>query len=588
MAKDLFDIFIAYHGSSTPDGSLNKALSLYFYLKEKGWKPYLFFACDGNGKFTSTPTIVMRSRAFLLVANGSISADKNGKLNSTFLNDEIAAFYIKMDTLKNEDSDYRARFKAYTYGGLDGYKLTYLNGVFAGVPVFEEKDEQKSFEEVNDWLTKTLKTSILKEEHSFEQKTPERTHNGFEIFYADEPLEILQKNNHAQDEIYDFPYDMTEDYLLLLKQFFHEYVDDKCSPDIISYLLHVGSISDEFSRFFFTIAINDDKAKQGLRKLFDLAKSNEEDNFIFLNYFYFANSVTKLFLDINGDYTSNLSGHNEKKMRLITLHRPKSAGVNISFSWGRILYSDLMKIHYCDVEFTDCLGKRTTFRDKYLLFDANRFYENLPSEAPNKCGVGLFLFTDDYHLVMQKRAGHESVIYFQDMYSYSAAGTVDTVSDFDKVKDVNSTSSPTSESFLATNAITRECFEELKIPLEDENPFLFSMGYDFDNFYFEFTYVAFSSLSCDEIQRNAYKAADGIGREINYLYFLDLIPLFDEEQDVDPKVVNLLKDIRHFEPAFYENIKEVFLTSSKFKKYICKGLKNPENFTRNKIKNIMK
>lgn len=63
--------------------------------------------------------------------------------------------------------------------------------------------------------------------------------------------------------------------------------------------------------------------------------------------------------------------------------------------------------------------------------------------------------------------------------------------------------------------------------------------------------------------------------------------LFDDSVEVDEKVVNLLSSIKQFEPACYVNMKEVFLSSNTFKKYICEIIGGPEKFTRNKIKKIM-
>ena len=76
MPQYLNDIFIAYHGTYSPDGSYEEAKSIAAYLRDKGYKVCLFEESDGFS-WSKTPRFVIESKTMLVVLNQGVLTDDN-------------------------------------------------------------------------------------------------------------------------------------------------------------------------------------------------------------------------------------------------------------------------------------------------------------------------------------------------------------------------------------------------------------------------------------------------------------------------------------------------------------------------------
>jgi len=140
-----YDLFIAYHGSNNPKGSLAKAEEIYSYLTERGVKVFLF-SHNANKDIFATPQMAQVSHKFLLVANGTISTDKLGYLSSKYILQEIRSYealYYRGDVLEGDK-------RVYCYDGLTSEKGSQLNPAFNNVPNFENN----SLEDIYKWVIK--------------------------------------------------------------------------------------------------------------------------------------------------------------------------------------------------------------------------------------------------------------------------------------------------------------------------------------------------------------------------------------------------------------------------------------------------
>lgn len=141
------DIFIAYHGTYSGDGSLDKAKEVFYYLQSKGIRCY-FFPNEKNDYFANTPIAVKNSKKFLLVANDTISRNSDGSVQSNGVYQEITTFWNCIYEGKRKRGDARV----YAYNGLTMVEANELHIAFQGVAHIEEgKDQERSLEEIYKW-----------------------------------------------------------------------------------------------------------------------------------------------------------------------------------------------------------------------------------------------------------------------------------------------------------------------------------------------------------------------------------------------------------------------------------------------------
>ena len=158
-AKDVlhadFDIFIGYHGTEDPAGSIKKAEQLFEILSYSGkTKPFLQTKINISGNFKSTPIIASHSKLFLFVANEKVTTDKNGELDSVDINEELSAFY----NLQAYGTSGKAR--VFAYGGLDHERAARFHIMFNGAANFKESSEEDGFKKAVSamlvWVAKSL------------------------------------------------------------------------------------------------------------------------------------------------------------------------------------------------------------------------------------------------------------------------------------------------------------------------------------------------------------------------------------------------------------------------------------------------
>lgn len=94
MKRTKYDIFIAYHGSFSDQGSVKDARAIFKYLTEQGFKCFFFPECNNNGSYKANVKEILESRCFLLVCNSNIGVDKDGALSVQ----EHLNLFIEIDT----------------------------------------------------------------------------------------------------------------------------------------------------------------------------------------------------------------------------------------------------------------------------------------------------------------------------------------------------------------------------------------------------------------------------------------------------------------------------------------------------------
>lgn len=150
LLTENFDVFIAYHGTNNPDGSLDKALQIYNLISKK-YKCFFNPVSNSAGSFMNTPIVASHSKLFLLVANNSIELNGNNEVLSPGLYREIEAFYkAHFNDIQNSGIA-----RVYAYKGLKVTKANNFHIVFRGVAHFSE-DITNTERQLMNWIGHSL------------------------------------------------------------------------------------------------------------------------------------------------------------------------------------------------------------------------------------------------------------------------------------------------------------------------------------------------------------------------------------------------------------------------------------------------
>ena len=151
LLAEKFDIFIAYHGTDNPNGSLDKALQIYNLLSKK-YKCFFNPVSNPTGSFMNTPIVASHSKLFLLVANNLIELNENNEVLSPGLYREIEAFYkAHFNDIKNSGIA-----RVYAYEGLKVNKANNFHIVFNGSAHFSE-DITNAEQQLINWAGYSLR-----------------------------------------------------------------------------------------------------------------------------------------------------------------------------------------------------------------------------------------------------------------------------------------------------------------------------------------------------------------------------------------------------------------------------------------------
>ena len=153
VTKENFDVFIAYHGTESKSGSMEKAREIYNLLTKNGINCFFNPHSNSGGAFVNTPIIARHCKLFLLVANKSIKVDKWGEISDDTpgLYNEIMGFY----NLFFEKKGVRAgSARVFCYGGLTAERANNLHILFNGTAHFEEPSD--GIAKLVEWITTVL------------------------------------------------------------------------------------------------------------------------------------------------------------------------------------------------------------------------------------------------------------------------------------------------------------------------------------------------------------------------------------------------------------------------------------------------
>lgn len=170
LLKEEFDIFIAYHGTDDPNGSLEKAREIYELLSSRA-KCFFNPVTNPAGSFSDTPTVAKHSKLFLLVANGSIALNDKNEITSAGLFREIDAFYkAHFNEIGN-----RGNARVYAYGGLSARTADGVHVAFGGSAHFSQDENGNALKNLVDWVDSALNG---KSSASFDNEYVFQSHSG--------------------------------------------------------------------------------------------------------------------------------------------------------------------------------------------------------------------------------------------------------------------------------------------------------------------------------------------------------------------------------------------------------------------------
>lgn len=143
------DVFLAYHGTYTDNGSVQKAKDLFFFLQSCGVQCY-FFPNVSSAYFAETPVYAQKSRKFLLVCNSNVDLKQDGTIANNGVYQEITSFWNCIYDGRRERGDARV----FVYGGFDTASADKLHLAFQGVAHFDGngEGEERCFDAVLRWI----------------------------------------------------------------------------------------------------------------------------------------------------------------------------------------------------------------------------------------------------------------------------------------------------------------------------------------------------------------------------------------------------------------------------------------------------
>lgn len=534
-----YDIFIAYHGTGTTTGTVKVALDLYSYLKKKLWHPYMYQAMETDLHFTDTSTITPYCGTFVFVVNQNVPLNEEGKLRSKYLNKEISSF------LAAERPD--NSLTALIVKGFDVNRFLSICPQFKAVPsqIGDVTPMERMFEAIDALMERQLGYRRKPAELPVIQKTDEV--GLYRSILFDKALSFSSRADQ-EEEIFHCEPEIAENYILLLKAMMHDSkmaVREVTTKDpAVNYLLHVGEISKEFCRHFFYLAYLDPECKEYLPYLLQVAKFQGRS--VFINFFARSNLDLRIYPRyLSGGeeelpYDEKMTGHNEKKMRLTSFEDDVTPPFDYGLTYSSVYYSDYVKFCRLDYPFTDAAGRKVTMRSLYVNRHSglNLFSPQATLELPNECGCGVFIITSDNYLILQKRNNDSKLMFYPDLYGYSASGSIDM--DADDHHD---------GSFIPRNGIEREAGEELGTDLGSARLSLVGFGFDNDVMFYQFSFLALSSERREDYEDEIRCAKDGLGREIAGICFIDLTALYERGSHLDASLLEILRDPKRWDHA---------------------------------------
>ncbi|MCU6720595.1 hypothetical protein OCV67_11760 [Porcipelethomonas ammoniilytica] len=100
MKKYIYDVFIAYHGTYSSDGTYDYAKDLAKHLKNVGIIPYVFEE-GGSEDWTDTIRHIQESKCMLVLVNDNIYTDEYGRIRKTRPNCEPYQLYEEIETFRS-------------------------------------------------------------------------------------------------------------------------------------------------------------------------------------------------------------------------------------------------------------------------------------------------------------------------------------------------------------------------------------------------------------------------------------------------------------------------------------------------------
>lgn len=152
LTEKTFDIFIAYHGTDNPKGSLAKAKEIYDLLTSWGIECFFNPITNRGGRFGDTPTFARHSKLFLLVANSHLKMNGRNEIISPGLFNEIDAF---RGAIFNDPAR-KGNARVYCYDGLTAEQADGLDVIFSMSEHFEECPEINARDKLLQWIKSSL------------------------------------------------------------------------------------------------------------------------------------------------------------------------------------------------------------------------------------------------------------------------------------------------------------------------------------------------------------------------------------------------------------------------------------------------
>lgn len=169
MLKYTYDIFVAYHGTYSKNGSYSEAKKIAEYLRDKGYKVYIFEEKNGDS-WNETPKFIIESKVMVIVMNDDVLVDGNdliSKERELANSKEPYQLYVELSTFKSQvnSGERSAQTLNFVYCGNDmnsdearkfcnkqTYGIPSLNNIIAADYI----DEKNEYTPILNWVENAL------------------------------------------------------------------------------------------------------------------------------------------------------------------------------------------------------------------------------------------------------------------------------------------------------------------------------------------------------------------------------------------------------------------------------------------------
>ena len=205
-----FDVFIAYHGTYSSEGSYDEAKNIASYLRKNNFSVYLFEEENGE-TWSETPKKIVQSRTMLVVLNKSVLLDGNSFISKTRMvggKEQPYQIFVEIQTFISEVNagnkspqtlnfiycgDDKNREEARAFCSRQACGLDSLNNIIAKD---YKGDGDNNYSPIKKWLSTALEVQRKwdERENVFEKESLETSSSTFDDVFDTIETEMFKQN----------------------------------------------------------------------------------------------------------------------------------------------------------------------------------------------------------------------------------------------------------------------------------------------------------------------------------------------------------------------------------------------------------